>query len=371
MRIVKMMEKMEVEYGGMGSQKLRELMSFHLKMGKTEEETMFLVADRAEEVRIMQSNSRQQEIEQAMVYMWQRYRGRWPIVVAHKAHSQSGMTNYHYSEPDGIKAPPFWSFFIVDGKFLLSRIRMGGVGKVAFSHEEMLAKFAPKPSENAAGQIAGYVHKNPDPKHQIDPVLVRRLYSGADFQPFGSVRNAFETLRIGVDAEARKFRRVLKQEDRAFWPPTNPEWEFLLKYPRKTERELVQERAHEDGPITQTRNRKNQDEFRDDVAYNCYGICVLTGASALRCEAAHLVPHARKGGASYLNGIFLRRDLHKLFDDNLCAIDPVTMEMIFCDAVLASDPDLRPLHRRKVVTRNPLKAENLYNRWEIYGAGSA
>lgn len=79
MRIVKMMEKMEVEYGGMGSQKLRELMSFHLKMGKTEEETMFLVADRAEEVRIMQSNSRQQEIEQAMVYMWQRYRGRWPL----------------------------------------------------------------------------------------------------------------------------------------------------------------------------------------------------------------------------------------------------------------------------------------------------
>lgn len=371
MNIVKMMEKMEVQHGGMGSQKLRELMSFHLKMGKTEEETMILVADKAEEVRTMQGNSRQQYIDQVMVYMWQRYRDRWPTVVAHKAHSQSGMTNYYYSAPDGIKAPPLWGFFVVDGKFLLSHLYMGGVGKVAFSREELLAKFAPKPSENVAGQIAGYVHKNPDPKHQIDPVLVRRLYSGADFQPFNSVWDAFKNLKIGVDAEARKFRRALKQEDRAFWPQANPEWEFLLKYPRNTKRELVQDRAHEDGAITQTYARKNQDVFRQDVAYNCYGICVLTGASGLRCEAAHLVPYARKGGASYLNGIFLRRDLHKLFDDNLCAIDPVTMEMVFCDAVLASDLDLHPLHRRKVVTRNPLKAENLHNRWEIFQAGSA
>lgn len=270
-----------------------------------------------------------------------------------------------------LNLPPLWGFFVVDGKFLLSHLYMGEVGKVAFSREEMLAKFASKPSEKSALQITGYIHKNPDPRHQIDPVLARRLYSGADFKPFASVRDAFETLGIGVDAEARKFRRVLKQEDRAFWPQANPEWEFLLKYPRNTERELVQERAHEDGAITQTRTRNNQDEFRQDVAYNCYGICVLTGASDLRCEAAHLVPHARKGGASYLNGIFLRRDLHKLFDDNLCAIDPTTMEMFFCDAVLESDPDLRLLHRRKVVTRNPLKAENLYNRWEIYGTGDA
>ncbi|WP_370881458.1 HNH endonuclease [Pantoea anthophila] len=106
------------------------------------------------------------------------------------------------------------------------------------------------------------------------------------------------------------------------------------------------------------------------MAYNCYGLCVLTGASDFRCEAAHLVPHARKGGASYLNGIFLRCDHHKLFDNNLCAIDPVTMEMIFRDAVLASDPDLRAHHRRKVITRNPIKAENLQYRWEVYKSGN-
>ncbi|BCU51037.1 TPA: HNH endonuclease [Citrobacter farmeri] len=387
MRIRKLMEKMGVDDDRMGSKNLRDLIRFHLNMGKTEEETVILVADKAEEVRSMQGNSREQYIDQAMVYMWQRYRGRWPTVAAYTVHSQSGITtNYYtppdgikapgmtrnyYSEPDGIKAPPYWGFFVVEGKFLLSHLYMGGVEKVAFSREELLARFAPNPAENTAGQIAGYVHKNPDPKHQIDPVLVRQLYSGADFQPFKSVWDAFKSLGIGVDAEARKFRLVLKQEDRAFWPQANPEWEFLLKYPRNTERELVQERAHEDGAVSQTRARKNQDVFRLDVAYNCYGICVLTGASDLRCEAAHLVSHARKGGASYLNGIFLRRDLHKLFDDNLCAIDPVTMEMVFCDAVLASDPDLHPLHRRKIVTRNPLKAENLHNRWEIFRAGSA
>ncbi|TBL61143.1 hypothetical protein [Hafnia paralvei] len=87
MRIVKMMEKMEVQHGGMRSQKLRELMSFHLKMGKTEEETMILVADKAEDVRTMQGNSRQQYIDQTMVYMWLRYRDCYPMVVAHKTHS--------------------------------------------------------------------------------------------------------------------------------------------------------------------------------------------------------------------------------------------------------------------------------------------
>ncbi|MDQ1214388.1 hypothetical protein [Pantoea anthophila] len=112
-------------------------------------------------------------------------------------------------------------FFVADGKFLLSHLCMGVLGNVAFSREEMLAKFAPKSSENAAGQIADYIHKNPDPKHQIDPVLVRRLYSGAYFQRFTSVRDAFKSLEIGSDAEARKFRRGLKQKDRALWQQPN------------------------------------------------------------------------------------------------------------------------------------------------------
>lgn len=61
----------------------------------------------------------------------------------------------------------------------------------------------------------------------------------------------------------------------------------------------MEDRYHEEDVPFYGHRRRNQAQFRADVATNCNDRCVATGASIIRCEAAHLVQHARKGGASF------------------------------------------------------------------------
>jgi hypothetical protein len=73
--------------------------------------------------------------------------------------------------------------------------------------------------------------------------------------------------------------------------------------------------------------RQGQAEFRKKVMCNgeCEQKCILTRCSYVKaCEAAHIVPVARetelgegKSLMSNNNGIFLRADLHRLYDANL------------------------------------------------------
>lgn len=136
---------------------------------------------------------------------------------------------------------------------------------------------------------------------------------------------------------------------------------------RRAKRPLVEEREHkEDVPFYGFR-RRNQAQFRADVAQNCGYRCVFTFASEIRCDAAHLVPHARKGGASFKNGILLRKDLHVLFDEGHCAIEPDTLQLWFSEEILASDPDLR--HYQAMAMRptdKPIKRDNLTARWDAF-----
>ncbi|MDI5619384.1 HNH endonuclease, partial [Salmonella enterica subsp. enterica serovar Anatum] len=81
----------------------------------------------------------------------------------------------------------------------------------------------------------------------------------------------------------------------------------------QAERSLAEEREHKEDVPFYGRRRRDQGKFREDVMLNCGGRCVYTNAIAVRCEAAHLKAHARKGGASFKNGLLLRADIHKLF----------------------------------------------------------
>lgn len=139
------------------------------------------------------------------------------------------------------------------------------------------------------------------------------------------------------------------------------------KYRERKKRKLVEDRDHEEDVPFYGHRRRNQAQFRADVATNCNDRCVATGASIIRCEAAHLVQHARKGGASFKNGLLLRADLHSLFDMGAMAIDPEQLTMHFTSEVLASDPDLWKLEAMKIrPTDKPIKVENLLKRWEDF-----
>lgn len=139
------------------------------------------------------------------------------------------------------------------------------------------------------------------------------------------------------------------------------------KQRERKKRELVEERGHEEDVPFYGRRRRNQAQFRADVAQNCGYRCVYTFASEIRCDAAHLVPHARKGGASFKNGILLRKDLHVLFDEGHCAIEPDTLQLWFSEDILASDPDLH--HYQAMAMRptdKPIKRDNLTARWDAF-----
>ncbi|WP_375538605.1 HNH endonuclease [Klebsiella pneumoniae] len=100
---------------------------------------------------------------------------------------------------------------------------------------------------------------------------------------------------------------------------------------------------------------------------NCGGRCVYTNAIAIRCEAAHLKAHARKGGASFKNGLLLRADIHKLFDVGLCAIDPLTLKLWFAPDLVKKDADLAAIDgitMRKTLL--PINKDNIEDRWDAF-----
>lgn len=139
------------------------------------------------------------------------------------------------------------------------------------------------------------------------------------------------------------------------------------KQRERKKRELADEREHEEDVPFYGRRRRNQAAFHNDVAQNCGCRCVYTLASEIRCDAAHLVPHARKGGASFKNGILLRKDLHVLMDANQCAIDPQDLTLWFTADILASDGDLAQLNGRPMrPTDKPIKRDNLATRWDAF-----
>lgn len=70
------------------------------------------------------------------------------------------------------------------------------------------------------------------------------------------------------------------------------------------------------------RDAAQQADFRQRVKENYNGVCCVTGATSLVCDAAHLKPFSEFGGYEVSNGLFLRADLHRLLDKGHMAIDP-------------------------------------------------
>lgn len=90
-----------------------------------------------------------------------------------------------------------------------------------------------------------------------------------------------------------------------------------------------------------------------------------------RTEAAHLTPRHEEGIPDVTNGILLRRDIHTLFDNDHCAINPDTMKIYFSREARELDDDLLKWHGNEIETtrmRVPVNIENLRIRWQKFKA---
>ncbi len=88
-------------------------------------------------------------------------------------------------------------------------------------------------------------------------------------------------------------------------------------------------------PATQ---RDGQPEFRESVIAAYAGKCAITGCAILDVlEAAHILPYRGAHTDKISNGLLLRVDLHRLFDRQLLAIDPETMDVLLAPCIRESE----------------------------------
>ncbi|EON2339015.1 HNH endonuclease [Escherichia coli] len=133
---------------------------------------------------------------------------------------------------------------------------------------------------------------------------------------------------------------------------------------------LPVEPAKREGKQTQIKTRPDQLTFAQSVERNCFDTCVVTGSRMhVRCSAAHLIEHKDGGADYYTNGLWMRWDIHKLFDDGWCAIDPATMTIWFLAEAIALDSDLAAYQGKALApTRKPINTDNLQPRWAAFKA---
>jgi hypothetical protein len=86
--------------------------------------------------------------------------------------------------------------------------------------------------------------------------------------------------------------------------------------------------------IRKTRVRVGQSKFRKEMLNQFGEICALSGLSHLNgLDAAHLYSYAAIGEHHYNGGLLLRKDLHKLFDLGLIAINVSSMKIILASSL--------------------------------------
>lgn len=113
----------------------------------------------------------------------------------------------------------------------------------------------------------------------------------------------------------------------------------------------------------QTKARLDQARFRGIMLQEFNGKCALSGCGEqVALEACHVVPFAEEGVDEAQNGLLLRADLHRLFDDLLISVNPNTRSWIFAQRARAHYADL---HGKKM-SRDifDVRAEALLEHWE-------
>lgn len=98
--------------------------------------------------------------------------------------------------------------------------------------------------------------------------------------------------------------------------------------------------------------RQGQTKFRQILLEAYEYRCAITDFDAeAALEAAHIIPYTETENNDPSNGLLLRADLHTLFDLNLIAIHPETMEVSLCTAL--QETEYRVIHGKQIrIPRN-------------------
>lgn len=102
---------------------------------------------------------------------------------------------------------------------------------------------------------------------------------------------------------------------------------------------------------TLVRVRRGQRQFRNRTLAEQGNVCAFTGGAPERVlEAGHLYSYAELGTHHAHGGLMLRRDIHRLFDDGLIAVDPSRLRVDVAPA-LTPYPQYARLHDGPLITR--------------------
>lgn len=105
------------------------------------------------------------------------------------------------------------------------------------------------------------------------------------------------------------------------------------------------------------RVRRGQQQFRDRLLESQGSVCAFTGGAPARVlEAGHLYSYAQLGTHYEHGGLMLRRDIHRLFDDGLLAVQPSSLRVDVAPG-LADYPQYARLHDQPLTLR--LKDEHV------------
>lgn len=120
---------------------------------------------------------------------------------------------------------------------------------------------------------------------------------------------------------------------------------------------------------TLVRVRRGQRQFREQILANQGSVCAFTGGAPARAlEAGHLYSYAQLGTHFNHGGLMLRRDIHRLFDDGLLAVNPSTLR-IDVASELSAYPQYARLHDgRMAVQPQPRQVDWLNKHWAEHRA---
>ncbi|QFS84080.1 hypothetical protein FIU97_15105 [Roseivivax sp. THAF40] len=111
-------------------------------------------------------------------------------------------------------------------------------------------------------------------------------------------------------------------------------------------------------------SRREQAQFRSELKKAYTTRCAISGCEVeVALEACHIISHASGGHSEPSNGLLLRRDLHRLFDLGLIAVEPERLLWRFHNDLLDHYEDLSNGRNGPDFENDDARLDNLAKHW--------
>ena len=116
--------------------------------------------------------------------------------------------------------------------------------------------------------------------------------------------------------------------------------------------------------------RRGQAAFRNRLVERYGDTCALSGTAPSHVlDAAHLYSYAKVGEHDDLGGLLIRKDLHRLFDLGLIAVEPKSLK-INVDKSLSSYPIYQSLNGTRIAVEVVAKTKKwIKQHWDLWRGG--